>query len=50
MFLRLPRLEPIRYPALEGEDVVWGLRLSIPSYAAKGDAMGWIAEIGRAHV
>ena len=44
---RLPRLQPIRYPTLEGHDVVYGLRLVIPIYAAKGDAQGWVAEVGK---
>lgn len=44
---KLPRLQPIRYPAQEGQDVVFGLRLTIPNYAVKGDAHGWLFEVGK---
>ncbi|KAM0751035.1 hypothetical protein T439DRAFT_325192, partial [Meredithblackwellia eburnea MCA 4105] len=44
---KLPRIQAIRYPADEGQEVVYGFRLSIPSYARKNDARGWIAEVGK---
>lgn len=52
----LPRLQAIRYPCARGEDVVYGLRLSIPSFppssssgtkAASGSADSFYVEVGR---
>lgn len=42
----LPRLQAVRYPANEGDDVVYGLRLTIPDWS-NGGGKDWIAEVGK---
>lgn len=47
MPLQLPKLQAIRYPTVEGGDVVYGFRLIIPTRGKGVTAGGWMAEVGK---
>lgn len=52
VMLPIPRIQAIRYPTLPGEDVVYGLRLSVSPWPLHSPACNtfrkdWSAEIGK---